>query len=227
VALYEYFRLTTAAGFYCFRWSGIGGGVLLSLFFLHRRPEFSGVAPALVFVAFFLQAIFSTGELKRSLEGAAVTFTGVFYIAYFLGHLVWLRGMMSGADLVLFCLVLLWANDTGAYYVGSRYGVTKMAPVLSPGKTWEGFFGGFILTLAAAWIGIKFLPAYRPKAALVLAGFISFLGPVGDLIESMIKRAAGKKDSGTLIPGHGGLLDRIDSLIVCAPFIYYYCRSLF
>ncbi len=128
---------------------------------------------------------------------------------------------------ILFCLILIWANDTGAYYVGSRYGVTKMAPALSPGKTWEGFFGGFLITFLAAWIGSGLLPLGGPRAALVLVGCISVVGPVGDLIESMIKRASTQKDSGALIPGHGGLLDRIDSLIICTPFLYYYCRSLF
>jgi phosphatidate cytidylyltransferase len=227
LALDEYYQLLSAGNFPCFRWSGIGGGVILSIFFLLKGSEFVGFALAVVFLLLCLRVILSSDDLKHSLEGLAVTFCGVFYVAFCLGHLVWLRGMQGGANLILYCLILLWANDTGAYYVGSRYGVTKMAPVLSPGKTWEGFFGGFLLTLVTAWLGMRLLAVGGAKTALVLVGLVSLIGPVGDLFESLIKRASGKKDSGKIIPGHGGLLDRIDSLIFCAPFFYYYCRSLF
>ncbi len=226
VALDEYYRLVMAADVPCFRWSGIGCGVLLSYFILRAGLDMAGVALAAVFVLLFLRAILAGGDFTNSLKAVASTFLGVFYIAYCLGHLYGLRGMRGGADFVLFGLILLWANDTGAYYVGSRYGVTEMAPTLSPGKTWEGFFGGFLLTLVAAGAAARLLPSGGPRAALVMAGVISIFGPVGDLAESMIKRASGQKDSGTIIPGHGGLMDRIDSLIFCAPFLYYYCRTL-
>ena len=227
IALDEYYRLIAAADIPCFRWSGIVGGVVLSFFILRNGLDLAGVALAAVFVLIFLRAILSGGDFVSSLKGVAATFLGVFYIAYCLGHFYGLRGMRGGANLVLFGLVLLWANDTGAYYVGSRFGATKMAPTLSPGKTWEGFFGGFLLTLVAAGVAARLLPTGGLRAALVMVGVISVFGPVGDLAESMIKRASGQKDSGTIIPGHGGLLDRIDSLIFCAPFLYYYCRTHF
>lgn len=227
LTLDEYYRLVSAGNFPCFRWSGIGAGVILSPFFLLKGSGFVGFGLAIVFLLLSLRAILSSDDLKYSLESLVVTFCGVFYVAFCLGHLVRLRGMPGGADLILYCLILLWANDTGAYYVGSRYGITKMAPVLSPGKSWEGFFGGFLLTFITAWLGMRLFAVGGTKAALVLVGVASFVGPVGDLTESLIKRASGKKDSGRIIPGHGGLLDRIDSLIFCAPFFYYYCRSLF
>ena len=226
LALDEYYQLLTAVDFRCFRWSGMVGGLVLSFFFLRRGPESVHIALIAVFAGLFLQALVSSDDFKRSLEGVATTFLGIFYIAYLLGHMVWLRRMESGTDLVIFCLILIWANDTGAYYIGSRYGLTKMAPVLSPGKSWEGFFAGFLMSMVAAWAGASLLPVGGLRAALIMAGIVSCIGPVGDLVESLIKRTSAKKDSGTLIPGHGGLLDRIDSLIFCAPFLFYFYLSL-
>ena len=148
---------------------------------------------------------------------------GILYIGFTLGHFLRLRNQNDGALLVFFVLLVTWAADAAAYYVGKTLGSRPLAPRLSPNKTVEGFLGGLIAAPVAAWIGhVWFLPAIRPVDCLILGVLFTVLGLLGDLSESALKRYAGVKDSGALIPGHGGMLDRIDSLLLNAPVFYYY-----
>ncbi|MCY4614509.1 MAG: phosphatidate cytidylyltransferase [Nitrospira sp.] len=148
---------------------------------------------------------------------------GILYVGYTFGHFLWLRNQHDGALLVLFVLLVTWAGDAAAYYVGKTWGVWPLAPRLSPKKTIEGFLGGLIAAPLIAWIGhLWFLPAVTPVDCLILGLLFTVLGLLGDLSESALKRSAGVKDSGSLIPGHGGMLDRIDSLLLNGPFFYYY-----
>lgn len=121
-----------------------------------------------------------------------------------------------GAEWVLFALALVWAADTGAFFAGRRFGRVRLAPRVSPGKTWEGVFGGMGLALLIAWAGALWfaLPAMQFLVLCIAAAAVSI---VGDLTESMLKRHAGLKDSGRVFPGHGGVLDRIDSVTAAAP----------
>jgi phosphatidate cytidylyltransferase len=126
----------------------------------------------------------------------------------------------EGAQWVLFTLLLVWGADIGAYFAGHRYGHTRLAPDVSPGKTWEGVLGGFALSAIVAvagseWFGLP-LYAFLPLCLAVVAFSI-----VGDLTESLLKRFAGVKDSGTLFPGHGGVMDRIDSVTGAAPVLFF------
>lgn len=125
----------------------------------------------------------------------------------------------TGPVLVLFALAIVWAGDTVAYFVGKSIGRLKMAPALSPGKTWEGAVGNVIGSLI---VGYCFaLWQHAPIGAwLITAALANVAGQVGDLVESSYKRGAGAKDSGALLPGHGGMLDRIDSLIFAAPVVW-------
>ncbi len=148
---------------------------------------------------------------------------GILYIGYTLGHFLRLRNQHDGALLVLFVLLVTWAGDTAAYYVGKTWGSRPLAPRLSPNKTIEGFLGGLVVAPLIAWIGhLWFLPAVTPVDCLILGLLFTVLGLLGDLSESALKRQAGVKDSGSLIPGHGGVLDRVDSLLLNAPLFYYY-----
>ena len=148
---------------------------------------------------------------------------GILYIGYTLGHFLRLRNQHDGALLVLFVLLVTWAGDTAAYYVGKTWGSRPLAPRLSPNKTIEGFLGGLVVAPLIAWIGhLWFLPAVTPVDCLILGLLFTVLGLLGDLSESALKRHAGVKDSGSLIPGHGGVLDRVDSLLLNAPVFYYY-----
>jgi phosphatidate cytidylyltransferase len=120
----------------------------------------------------------------------------------------------------VFCLIFfVWAADTGAYFAGKNFGKHKLAPSISPGKTWEGWAGGAALTLATGWATGYFLPDIPLSHRLVAAGVVAVFGPLGDLAESMLKRSAGVKDSGTFLPGHGGLLDRFDAFLLVLPVL--------
>jgi len=120
----------------------------------------------------------------------------------------------------VFCLIVfVWAADTGAYFAGKNLGKHKLAPRISPAKTWEGWAGGALLTLATGWAAGYFLPDIPLGHRLVAAGVVAIFGPLGDLAESMLKRSAGVKDSGTFLPGHGGLLDRFDAFLLVLPVL--------
>ena len=120
----------------------------------------------------------------------------------------------------VFCLIFfVWAADTGAYFAGKNFGKHKLAPSISPGKTWEGWAGGALLTLIVGWAAGYFLPDIPLSHRLVAAGVVAIFGPLGDLAESMLKRSAGVKDSGTFLPGHGGLLDRFDAFLLVLPVL--------
>ncbi len=122
---------------------------------------------------------------------------------------------------VMFLFILIWSSDTFAYLVGKFFGKRKMAPKISPKKTWEGYAGGVVLTLILSY----FIEHYQPglRGNWMVVGFlIAAFAPVGDLVESQLKRNFGVKDSGNIIPGHGGLLDRLDSFLICVPVVYLY-----
>ncbi|HVR20288.1 MAG TPA: phosphatidate cytidylyltransferase, partial [Polyangiaceae bacterium] len=129
----------------------------------------------------------------------------------------------DGPGLVLVTLMLAWFADTGGYFVGRFFGKTKLYEAVSPKKTREGLFGAMLGSLAGALLAhFTYLPSLGLPAALVLGLVAGPLGQLGDLVESLLKRSLGTKDSGGIIPGHGGILDRIDALLVLAPVVYLY-----
>ena len=122
---------------------------------------------------------------------------------------------------VIFLFILIWSSDTFAYLVGKFFGKHKMAPKISPKKTWEGYAGGVVLTLVFSY----FVEMYQPQLRgnwMVVGFLIAAFAPLGDLVESQLKRTFGVKDSGNIIPGHGGVLDRLDSFLICVPVVYLY-----
>jgi phosphatidate cytidylyltransferase len=123
---------------------------------------------------------------------------------------------------VLGIIFFIWINDTGAYLVGSFIGKHKMYERISPGKTWEGTVGGIVLAFAFSFIMVRIFPQLELKHWMVIAVLVGIFGTLGDLVESMLKRLAGVKDSGNIMPGHGGVLDRFDSLFFVTPFVYCY-----
>lgn len=140
-----------------------------------------------------------------------------------------IRASQSGAATLFFMFLLIWAADIGAYFSGSRWGKTKLMPKVSPGKSWQGFFGGFIVSLLVAMIGVYCLPIHFASwiELLVVVVLVNIYSVTGDLLESMLKRLNKVKDSGRLLPGHGGILDRLDSMTAAAPIfllglLYFY-----
>ncbi|HYG80432.1 MAG TPA: phosphatidate cytidylyltransferase, partial [Pyrinomonadaceae bacterium] len=147
------------------------------------------------------------------------------------GHLVAVRmgfEQVRAAHLLSFFFLVIMGSDTGAYYTGRALGRHKLAPAVSPGKTWEGAAGGLVASLLMAVLAhYWFFPELPLKWALALAAAMNVLGVLGDLTESALKRGAGAKDAAQILPGHGGLLDRLDSLLFNAPVLYYFGRLYF
>ena len=166
---------------------------------------------------------------RRQKEGAfttwAWTIAGILYVGWLLSYLVALRGLDGGRNWVFFALFITWASDTTAFFIGRRFGRHKLAPNISPGKTWEGTIGGIVGAIIMSILFFTSTPFHLPLVywqAIVLSILVSIFGQVGDLVESLLKRNMGVKDSGRLLPGHGGILDRLDSIIFAGIVVYYY-----
>jgi phosphatidate cytidylyltransferase len=181
------------------------------------------VAAAMCMVVVFLSYYLLRGERDRAPERASLLVFGVFYGALLLSTLCGIRQFRDGAWWLLLTLVATWLNDTGAYTFGRLLGRHPLAPSVSPSKTWEGFFGGMATSMAGAFaVRALYFPDLRASECVFLPVVVGVLGPLGDLCESMMKRAYGAKDSGGILPGHGGFLDRVDALLFTAPAIYLY-----
>lgn len=167
----------------------------------------------------------------RMIGSVGATILGVLYIALLGSHLVALRMWHNeavAADMLSFFFLVIMGADSGAYYVGRAFGKRKLAPSISPGKSWEGVVGGVAAAILMAGIAhYWFFPELPLKYALPLAAVMTVVGIFGDLAESALKRSAGAKDAANILPGHGGLLDRLDSLLFNAPLIYYFARFYF
>ena len=160
--------------------------------------------------------------LVEALPAAGMSTSGLILVAFPLSFAVRLHGTGDeGPLLLLFAMVITWVGDTAAYFVGRSFGKYKLAPHLSPKKTWEGTVASFIGSLIVAVVFARFMTV--PLAHLfAMAALGNVAGQVGDLLESAYKRSAGIKDSGSILPGHGGVLDRIDALILAIPVVWYY-----
>jgi phosphatidate cytidylyltransferase len=189
----------------------------------------------MILVAFVIAtlagAMLKGAPFERMIPATGATIAGVCYVVLLGGHLIALRaGFPSplAAHLLTFFFFVLMGSDTAAYYTGRAFGRRKLAPTVSPGKTWEGAAGGLLASLGfAALAHYWFFPELQLRAALPLAAAMNVLGVVGDLTESALKRGSGAKDAARILPGHGGLLDRLDSLLFNAPLIYYFAVFYF
>jgi phosphatidate cytidylyltransferase len=158
----------------------------------------------------------------ETLPSAGISSSAFLLVAFPLSFAIPLHGYYKdGPRLLLFALVITWAADTTAYFVGRAIGKHPLAPRISPHKTWEGSIGGMFGSLAAAYV-FRYWLTIPLHHLLLMAALGNIAGQMGDLLESAYKRSAGVKDSGGLLPGHGGVLDRIDALILCIPVIWYY-----
>lgn len=192
-------------------------------------PPWGAAGLAAATVVLLVLSLFRRAPLESvPRQVAVVTFAWV-YCGLLLATAVGLRERF-GAGWVILAYVVTWANDTFAYFAGHAFGRHKLLERVSPKKTWEGFAGGAAGSLLGALATRALLPdlgaALGPWGAVAVAAGGAVLGPLGDLAESMVKRGAGVKDSGTLIPGHGGLLDRIDALLFVAPWVYVFAALL-
>jgi phosphatidate cytidylyltransferase len=221
VGLHEYFTMTQSATVLPpavgMLWGGAVSGAMMI-----AAPE---TAVAVLLAGFFLTFALSlhNPQPQRSFAGLSIMLFGVIYIGFLLPHLVWIRVQPDGAAWVFFLLLVVMIGDSAAYGAGRMWGKWKLIPHISPGKTIEGSIGaigGQVLMALGSWLWL--VPNRSFMEILFLALGIGTLAQIGDLCESALKRAFDIKDSGWVFPGHGGVLDRVDSVLFPSAFLYYY-----
>lgn len=214
-------------------WAGLGtraiSGAALAAIFLVTLLQGGWLFVWLILMA----ALIMAREWQGLTENEPVSWRvfGLFYVTIPCASLIWLRGMHTadmpdlGRGLVLFVVLAVVATDIGAYFTGRKFGGPKLAPEISPGKTWAGLGGGVVAAAVVCGIAYAALGVTFPSSlgsAIVWGGMLAVLAQASDLFESWVKRRAGVKDSGTLLPGHGGLLDRVDGLVFTLPVFAFF-----
>jgi phosphatidate cytidylyltransferase len=225
---WEFTGMFERAGVRTFRLLGLVGGSLVTASF--ALPVSERVVLTAVLLALLAVGLLRPPAARPAWEPVAVTLFGVCYVNWLLGYTFWLRDLEAGREWILLLVGVTWLGETAAYLVGSTVGRHKLAPAISPGKTVEGALAQLVMSVLAA-LGARatFFPALSLESAVVVGLLLGVVGQAGDLLESAIKRSVGTKDTGRLIPGHGGMLDRVDSLLVNTPVLFYYAtyaRSL-
>jgi phosphatidate cytidylyltransferase len=195
--------------------------------FYPGAPDFTSVA-ILLMVVVGLSALLFRSPAREGFASAAATVFGTVYVGLLIGSLVGIRAVEPeplGRRWIIFLLAVVMIGDAGAYYVGTAFGRHRLAPVLSPKKSVEGLVGDITFSVATASVlRVYLFPSLSPLTAAGLGLVLSGVGVVGDLFESFLKRSAGVKDASSLIPGHGGILDRLDSLLFASPMLLLYLR---
>ena len=235
LAVWEYLNLADAMGARTPR-IAVSAAVAILFVCIFRRPDFLGTLLSALSLALFALCAFRS-PMNRVLPDAAYSVFGMLYIGVPLTTLPLLSEQENGPSLLIFLFFVVWAGDIAALYVGRAWGRRKLAPAISPGKTWEGaaasVAGSVLVALLLVQLAealsrgnfgkLSSLLSYPGSMAgwLGLAVMLNIAAQVGDLVESAIKRGAGVKDSGAILPGHGGVLDRIDALLVASPVLWY------
>jgi phosphatidate cytidylyltransferase len=218
---WEFTGMFDRAGYETHRLVGLAGGVVVTASFalpVSERGTFTLV----------LLAVLATGLLRSpgrrvAWEPLVITVFGICYVNWLLGYGFWLRNLPSGKEWVLLLVWVTWLGETAAYLVGSTVGRHQLAPVISPRKTIEGAVAQISVSVAAAVVAQAWFFGVLPREHAVAVGvMLGVMGQLGDLVESALKRSVGTKDTGHLIPGHGGMLDRVDSLLFNTPVLFYY-----
>jgi phosphatidate cytidylyltransferase len=201
---------------------GIGLGLALSAVVSYGNTAV--VSPFLVLLLLLLAILFLgiPQDLSSTISHMAMILFGILYIGFLLSYVSLIRNMVDGKKWVLFLVITVWSGDIFAFLSGSLLGRHKLYPKISPNKTYEGLAGAIIGSIVVALaFALLFMPKLEMGFCLLLAIGLAVLGQLGDFTESMLKRSAQVKDSGSLIPGHGGMLDRLDSFLFSAPFLHY------
>ena len=237
-ALFEFFSLTKKLELKADAGVAYLGAAGLTVAFIvdapANDPNLLMMALALfIIIVLITQTFRFQKDFSKMLGGMGVTILGVLYIAFLGGFLIATRVGFEhrpflSTHLLGFFFLVLMGSDTGAYFAGRAFGKHKLAPAISPGKTWEGLIGGLIAAAAfAALSTFWFFPELPYQYSIPLAMVMAGVGVLGDLAESAMKRGSKTKDAASILPGHGGLLDRLDSLLLSAPILYYFARIYF
>src|SRR6266571_6991083 len=229
LALSELYGLAETRGPRCHRLAGALVTLLFLASFATSRVTIH-YALLLGLFAIPLGALRRRGDLGLALSEIGTTFFGASFVGVLFGYMVALRtlrdlpkGDETGSDLVFLLFFVVWSSDTAAYYIGTTLGRRPLAPRVSPKKTVEGAVGGVLGAVLAAFLARPwFFNRLSVTDCVVIGLSLGLVGLLGDLVESMLKRGAGVKDSAALVPGHGGILDRVDSLLYAGPVLYYY-----
>ena len=235
--LWEFYTLAEKGGMSPQKLLGTIAG---ALFFVISSMCILGMIPSVYLLVIMpLMFLILIAELYRKSESPlvniSITLSGIFYLAIPMVLLSYLScppgyGLRYSFDynpnILIGFFLILWTNDTFAYLVGKTLGKRKLFESVSPQKTWEGSFGGAVFSIVLAYFLVRFFPELRKRDWLVVAGIIVLFSNLGDLIQSKFKRSVYVKDSGTVLPGHGGILDRFDGVYLAAPFVYTYIRYL-
>ena len=222
LAVLEFYRLVAAAKVPPLTYFGL---VWTLLFIISPHFEYALYTPLVLttMVTLPLVCLLFYRQKEQAFARWAWTIAGIIYIGWLLSHLVTLRGLEDGRNWVFFALFTNFASDTGAFFVGRAIGKHHLAPQISPGKTWEGAIAGvFSAIIIGLLLVFVFSLPLNPWQAILLGLAISIFGQIGDLVESLFKRNVGVKEASSLLPGHGGVLDRIDSVVFSVIVVYYY-----
>lgn len=252
IAQLEFYKLTNAAGIPAFRVFGcIAGALLITTTFLTIGPEaarqaaagrWEAVVFAVTLIGLFLRQ-FPQKNNPQPFQTIACTLLGFLYVPVLFNYFtrilyVWPgarlgpAGSHTGGYLLMYAIAVIKCTDIGAYFTGRLIGRHKMIPRISPAKTWEGFVGGIALAVIASLVFTRYLATRMPGVpmhthdAVILGVLLALAGVVGDLFESLLKRASGIKDSGSVLPGMGGFLDVLDSLLFGIPILYIYMQAV-
>jgi phosphatidate cytidylyltransferase len=234
---YEYYMMIGSTGIKPQMITGMITG--LSAYILSTLIAAGKITPGFLLILVPMMSVIMVIELYRKEEkpfdSLAHTFFSVLYTAvpfslfpfaafshYGLDSILPHSSIVFSPGIILGFFILLWANDTGAYITGITFGKHRLMESISPKKSWEGFFGGLVIAAAAAWLISGWLGVLDRKGWVIISVIVSIAGTYGDLVESMLKRSLGVKDSGTIMPGHGGFLDRFDSVTISFPLVYLY-----
>ncbi len=220
--LFEFYTLLGQNGHKCMLYPGMAFGWFIAFSFYNHLNHQTIFPITLLVVVIFSAKLLSKQPLKATIEEVSNSLFGALYVGLLLSYLILIRNDEAGRQLIFTLFLIIWLGDTVAYYVGTLIGKHPLAVTISPKKTIEGAAGGLLgstggVLLAHYW----FYPSLTITNGIILALIVGIAGQAGDLCESMLKRNLNVKDSGSIIPGHGGLLDRLDSVLFSAPVFYY------
>lgn len=236
--LFEFYALSKKLELKADAALGYLGGAAVVVSFIFNAPTQAPELLIFVLAAFMVALLVSQTfrfekDFTKMLAGIGVTLLGVMYVVFLGGFLIAVRVGFEdfpglSTKLLLYFFIVIFASDSGAYFTGKAIGKHKLAPKISPGKTIEGLIGGMVSAAIAATVcTLTFFPELAFKFAIPLAVVMSVIGVFGDLAESAMKRGSNAKDAASVLPGHGGLLDRLDSLLLNAPLLYFFARFYF
>lgn len=232
LGLFEFYRMMSAKGMHPYRGIGMASGITLSTYMYFESGVYANFFFTFVLIA-IMGLELTRQDNRRAVYHVSTTVFGIVYVAYLGSHLVLLRELPwqidrpyeMGARFVFLAFTMTWASDTGAYVVGKTLGKRLLLPRVSRAKTWEGAVGGVVFgAMAGGVCAMTFADFLHPAWGIALGAACSMIGLLGDLFESMLKRDADIKDTSRIIPGHGGVLDRFDSLLFTVPLIYYFLK---